>query len=72
MNNVRKITGYILTGIIIVFTIIAILGIWGAIDLEEIMTKVLSSLLVVFVASAVVLFITTVLIRDDSSNKPIE
>jgi hypothetical protein len=65
MNNVRKITGFVLVGLILIFTIVAILGIWGVIDLEEVMTKVLSSLLVVFVASAVVLFITTVLIKDE-------
>ena len=67
MNNIRKITGFILVGLILVFTLVAILGIWGLIDLENVMTNVLSSLLVVFVASAVVLFITTVLIKDDST-----
>ena len=66
MNNVRKITGFVLVGLILVFTIVAILGIWGVIDLEEVMMKVLSSLLVVFVASAVVLFVTTVLIKEES------
>ncbi len=70
MNSIRKITGFILVGLILIFTSVAILGIWGIIDLEEVMTKVLSSLLVVFVASAVVLFITTVLIKDDGSKKP--
>jgi hypothetical protein len=67
MYSTRKITGFILVGLILVFTLVAILGIWGVIDLEDIMTKVLSSLLVVFVASAVVLFITTVLIKEDQS-----
>jgi uncharacterized membrane protein YccC len=56
-----------LVSLILVFTLVSILGIWGVIDLEDIMTKVLSSLLVVFVASAVVLFITTVLIKEDQS-----
>jgi uncharacterized membrane protein YccC len=67
MYSTRKITGFILVSLIIVFTLVAILGIWGVIDLEDIMTKVLSSLLVVFVASAVVLFITTVLIKEDQA-----
>jgi len=65
MYSVRKITGYILVGLIIVFTMVAILGIWDVINLEEILTKVLSSLLVIFVASAVVLFVTTVLIKEE-------
>ena len=65
MDSVKKISGFILVGIIIIFTVVGILGIWGIIDLEDIMKKVMSSLLVVFVASAVVLFITSVLIKDD-------
>jgi hypothetical protein len=71
MNNVRKITGYFLVGLILIFTIVAIMGIWGIIDIDlrEVMTKLLSSLLVVFVASAVVLFITSVLIKEDSNTK---
>lgn len=66
MNNIRRASGYVLVGLILVFTMVAILGIWGFIDLQEILIKVLQSLLVVFIASAVVLFITTVLIKDDS------
>lgn len=65
MNNIRKITGYVLVGLILVFTLVALLGIWEIIDLREVMTKVWSSLLVVFVASAVVLFVTTVLLKDE-------
>jgi hypothetical protein len=65
MYSTRKITGFILVSLILIFTLIAILGIWDIIVLEDVMTKVLSSLLIVFVASAVVLFITTVLIKDD-------
>lgn len=68
MNNVRKITGFVLVGLILVFTLVAVMGIWGVIDLEEILMKVLTSLLVVFIASAVILFITTVLIKDDQNN----
>ncbi len=71
MNNVRKITGYILVGLILVFTTIGVLGIWGFINLDEILNRVLKSLLVIFVASAVVLFITTVLIKDDQPRPPI-
>lgn len=67
MAQVRKITGYILIGLILVFTVVAVLGIWDVIDMEDVMIKVFTSLLVVFIASAVVLFITTVLIKDDTT-----
>ncbi len=65
MSNIRKITGFILVGIIVIFTVLTILGIWEVINLEDIVEKSFKSLLVVFVASAVVLFITTVLVKDE-------
>jgi hypothetical protein len=71
MYSVRKITGFILVGLIIIFTLVAILGIWDIINLENILTKVLSSLLVIFVASAVVLFVTTVLIKEEQKRNGI-
>jgi multidrug resistance efflux pump len=71
MKNVRIITGYILVGLIVIFTVIAILGIWNIINFEDVVNNALKSFLVVFVASAVVLFITTVLIKDDEPKNPI-
>ncbi len=65
MSNIRKITGFILVGIIVIFTVLTILGIWEVINLEDIVEKSFKSLLVVFVAAAVVLFITTVLVKDE-------
>lgn len=65
------ITGYILVGLIVIFTVIAILGIWNIINFEDVVNNALKSFLVVFVASAVVLFITTVLIKDDEPKNPI-
>lgn len=69
MNNVRKITGIVLVALILIFTSVAILGIWEIIDLQEVLSKVLSSMLIVFVAAAVILFITTVLIKEDPKTK---
>ena len=71
MSMLKKTVSYILIGLILIFTIISILGIWGLIDidLQKVMLNTLYSLLVVFAASAVILFIFTVLIRDDQ-NKP--
>ena len=69
MNNARKIAGFTLIGIIVIFTFFAILGIWEVIDIQKVAEKSLKSLLLVFVSSAVVLFITSVLIKDDNSTK---
>ena len=66
MYNIRKVAGYILVGLIIIFTVIALLGIWDIIDIKEYITKALSSLLVIFIASAVVLFVTSILIKDEA------
>lgn len=67
MITIKKSVSYILIGLILIFTLIAILGIWGLIDidLQKVMLNTLYSLLVVFAASAVILFIFTVLIKDD-------
>ena len=67
MGTIKKSVSYILIGLILIFTLISILGIWGLIniDLQKVMLNTLYSLLVVFAASAVILFIFTVLIRDD-------
>jgi hypothetical protein len=71
MNMLKKSVSYILIGLILIFTIISILGIWGLIDidLQNVMLNTLYSLLVVFAASAVILFIFTVLIKDNDKQK---
>ena len=50
--------------LVMVFTIIALLGIWEVISLEDVLMKLFKSLMVVFAAAAVVLFVFTVLIKD--------
>lgn len=67
-HNIKKIVGYLLVFIILLFTVIGILGVWDVIDLHDIGQKVISSLLIVFAASAVLLFIFSVVMRDDSSD----
>jgi hypothetical protein len=67
MGTIKKTVSYILIGLILIFTLIAVLGIWGIIDidLQMVMLNTLYSLLIVFAASAVILFIFTVFIKDD-------
>jgi len=64
MSTIKKITAYILIFLIIFSTIIGLLAIWDVIDIQEVMRKVLSSIFIVFVASVVVLFIFSVIIKD--------
>ncbi len=65
-NSVKKVISYFLIVLVLVFTIIALLGIWDIISLEDIIKKMFVSLMVVFAAAAVILFIFSVLIKDDS------
>lgn len=71
MSMLKRTVSYILIGLILVFTIISILGIWGLIDIDlhNVMLNTLYSLLVVFAASAVILFIFTVLIKENDKQK---
>lgn len=63
-NSAKKVISYLLIGLVVIFTVIALLGIWDIISLEEIVRKMFLSLMVVFAASAVILFIFSVLIKD--------
>ena len=70
MNNIpKKIASYILISIILVITVVALLGIWDIISVEEFVKKTLTSLFVVFVASVIILFIFAVVIKDGNSNR---
>ena len=62
-NSVKKIASYILIFVVIVSTLIAIFSVWGLIDLEDVMWKIMQTLFIVFVAAVVVLFIYSVLLR---------
>ena len=56
-TSVKKIISYFMIILVLVFTIIALLGIWEIISLEDIIKKMFVSLMVVFAAAAVILFI---------------
>ncbi len=64
MNSVKKITAYILTGLVLVFCIIAILGIWDIIDMQDLLVRLFQSMLVILAAAAVIVFIFAILLRD--------
>lgn len=65
----KKIISYVLIAIVLFFTVIALLDTWEILDLQEVGRKFITSLLIIFAASAVILFIFSVLIKDNESNK---
>ncbi len=72
MKNIKTLTAYILIAIILLSTIIAILGVWDVIPLEDVVTKIISSLLIIFVASVVALFIFNVLINHHGDHNKLK
>jgi hypothetical protein len=66
-KTVKKVISYFLIVLVLIFTIIALLGIWDIISLEDIIKKMFVSLMVVFAAAAVILFIFSVLIKDEDT-----
>ncbi len=68
-NTMKKTVAYILVGLVLIFTVLSILGIWDVIDLDYIMKKILLSLVVIFAASAVILFIFTILAKEEQAPK---
>ena len=61
----KKIAAYVLVGLVLVFTVVSILGIWEVINFDYVVRKILLSLVVIFAASAVILFILTILGKDN-------
>jgi dolichyl-phosphate-mannose--protein O-mannosyl transferase len=73
-TSVKRVISYLLIGLVVIFTVLALLGIWDIISLEEVVRKMFMSLMVVFAASAVILFIFSVLIKDSdlpNRNNPV-
>lgn len=68
-QNVRKIASYLLIAIVILVTGFSVLAIWDVIELERVFWKTSQSLFVVFIASVVILFITSVIMSQNDKPK---
>jgi len=66
MEKIKSITAYVLIALILIFTITSLLGVWDIISLDDIVKKIISSLLIIFVASAVALFIFTMFLKKQN------
>ena len=63
--KVKKIIAYTLSALVLMFSIVAILGIWEVIDIEYLIARMFKSLMVVMAAAAVVVLIFSILDRPD-------
>lgn len=71
-TNVRKIIAYILAGLILIFSVVAILAIWDIIEYRNLVARMFQSLMVVLAASAVIVLIFAILDRSSDREEPKE
>ena len=67
-SSLRKIASVILIVMVLFFTTISILAIWDIIEIDHILSKTLGTLLVIFLASAIMLFIFAVIFKSDTNS----
>jgi hypothetical protein len=64
MSKIKKVIAYFLSGLVLLFCVIAILGIWDIIDLENLLSRMFQSMMVILAASAVIVFIFAIMLKD--------
>jgi len=68
MNDmVRKSAAGILTVLVLFFTVLGILGIWGIIDIEHFFSKTLYTLLILFISSAILVFLYNTVFKGENT-----
>ena len=63
--KVKRIIAYTLSALVLLFSLVAILGIWDVIDIEYLIARMFKSLMVVLAAAAVVVLIFSILDRPE-------
>lgn len=64
MSKIKKVIAYFLSGLVLLFCIVAILGIWDIINLENLLSRMFQSMMVILAASAVIVFIFAIMLKD--------
>lgn len=65
MMKVKKIIAYTLSILVLLFSIVAILGIWDIVDIEYLIARMFKSLMVILAAAAVIVLIFSILDRPE-------
>jgi heme A synthase len=68
--KVKKIIAYTLSVLVLLFSIVAILGIWEIVDIEDLIARMFKSLMVILAAAAVVVLIFSILDRPERKEEP--
>ena len=67
--KIKRIIAYTLSALVLIFSLVAILGIWDVIDIEYLISRMFKSLMVVLAAAAVVVLIFSILDRPERSER---
>ncbi len=65
MMKIKKIIAYTLSVLVLIFSLVAILGIWEVVDIEFLLARLFKSLMVILAAAAVVVLIFSILDRPE-------
>lgn len=66
--SIRRILSGFLAFLVLFFTVLSLLSIWDIIEIKYVIQKTLTTLLILFVAAAVMLFIFSVLYKGGNGN----
>lgn len=64
-SKVRKLIAFILSGLILLFSVISILAIWDIIVYDDLVKRMFQSLMVILATSAVIVLIFAILDRPE-------
>ena len=67
--KVKRIIAYTLSVLVLLFSAVAILGIWEIIDIEYLISRMFKSLMVILAAAAVIVLIFSILDRPERIEK---
>lgn len=67
--KVKKIIAYTLSVLVLLFSVVAILGIWEIVDIEDLIARMFKSLMVILAAAAVVVLIFSILDRPERKDE---
>lgn len=67
--KVKRIIAYTLSALVLLFSVVAILGIWEVIDIEYLIARMFKSLMVIMAAAAVIVLIFSILDRPDRADR---
>ncbi|MCF8294523.1 MAG: hypothetical protein K9I34_00550 [Bacteroidales bacterium] len=68
MESAKKIVSYLLISIVLLATLISVLSVWEIIQIEDVMFKIVKTLVILFGSTLVILFIFNFFIRQNNRN----